>query len=311
MSASAGKALLLDSIDVSRKPRDDEIDVYGVTHKGNVRVENQDHFLLSSIYKHVEILSTSLSDLQRRPLGDERVAFLAMVADGVGGGEGGEEASATALQNALQHVVKSMDCYYRSDASETAFINALQETAEACHRAVLARAREEGVEGTMATTLTLWFGVWPWYYLLQVGDSRYYLWRDGVLTQVSRDQTIAEELVEKGVFTRAVASRSQFAHVLSSSIGGDQTMPVVTRLKADWHNVHLLCSDGLTKHVSDERIAERLANWTTARETAGLLLQDALDGGGTDNITIILGRVNPLERRHDTLDAGQGTRETD
>jgi serine/threonine protein phosphatase PrpC len=234
-----------------------------------------------------------------------------MVADGVGGGEGGEEASATALQNALQYVVKSMDCYYRSDASETAFINALQETAEACHRAVLARAREEGVEGTMATTLTLWFGVWPWYYLLQVGDSRYYLWRDGVLTQVSRDQTIAEELVEKGVFTRAVASRSQFAHVLSSSIGGDQTMPVVTRLKADWHNVHLLCSDGLTKHVSDERIAERLANWTTARETAGLLLQDALDGGGTDNITIILGRVNPLERRHDTLDAGQGTRETD
>ena len=311
MSASAGKALLLDSIDVSRKPRDDEIDVYGVTHKGNVRVENQDHFLLSSIYKHVEILSTSLSDLQRRPLGDERVSFLAMVADGVGGGEGGEEASATALQNALQYVVKSMDCYYRSDAGETAFINALQETAEACHRAVLARAREEGVEGTMATTLTLWFGVWPWYYLLQVGDSRYYLWRDGVLTQVSRDQTIAEELVEKGVFTRAVASRSQFAHVLSSSIGGDQTMPVVTRLKADWHNVHLLCSDGLTKHVSDERIAERLANWTTARETAGLLLQDALDGGGTDNITIILGRVNPLERRHDTLDAGQGTRETD
>jgi len=311
MSASAGKALLLDSIDVSRKPRDDEIDVYGVTHKGNVRAENQDHFLLSSIYKHVEILSTSLSDLQRRPLGDERVAFLAMVADGVGGGEGGEEASATALQNALQYVVKSMDCYYRSDAGETAFINALQETAEACHRAVVARAREEGVEGTMATTLTLWFGVWPWYYLLQVGDSRYYLWRDGVLTQVSRDQTIAEELVEKGVFTRAVASRSQFAHVLSSSIGGDQTMPVVTRLKADWNNVHLLCSDGLTKHVSDERIAERLANWTTARETAELLLQDALDGGGTDNITIILGRVNPRDRRHDTHDVGHGTRETD
>jgi PPM family protein phosphatase len=295
MSASAGKTLLVDSIDPGRKPRDDEIDVYGLTHKGNVRVENQDHFLLSSIHKHVEILSTSLSERQLLPLGDERVAFLAMVADGVGGGEGGEEASATALQNALQYVVKSMDCYYRSDASETAFIDALQETAEACHRAVVARAREEGVEGTMATTLTLWFGVWPWYYLLQVGDSRYYLWRDGVLTQVTRDQTIAEELVQKGVFTRAVASRSQFAHVLSSAIGGEQTMPVVTRLRADWHNVHLLCSDGLTKHVSDERIADRLANMTTARETAELLLQDALDGGGTDNITIILGRVNPRD----------------
>jgi len=85
------------------------------------------------------------------------------------------------------------------------------------------------------------------------------------------------------------------AHVLSSAIGGEQTMPVVTRLRADWHNVHLLCSDGLTKHVSDERIAERLANWTTARETAERLLQDALDGGGTDNITIILGRVKPRD----------------
>jgi protein phosphatase len=295
MSATAGKSLI-DSIDANRKPRDDEIDVYGLTHTGKVRAENQDHFLLSSIHKHVQVIGTSLSERQLRPFGDERVAFLAMVADGVGGGEGGEEASATALQNALEYVVGGMDCYYRSDANEQAFIAELQNTAEACHRAVIARAREEGVEGTMATTLTLWFGVWPWYYLLQVGDSRYYLWREGVLTQVSRDQTIAEELVQKGVFTRAIASRSQFAHVLSSSIGGEQTMPVVTRLRADWNNVHLLCSDGLTKHVSDEQIAHRLANMTTARETAELLLQDALDGGGTDNITIILGRAFPKPR---------------
>ncbi|HEY6829897.1 MAG TPA: protein phosphatase 2C domain-containing protein [Gemmatimonadaceae bacterium] len=294
MSATVGKSLL-DSIDVSRKPRDDEIDVYGITHRGKVREENQDHFLLSSIHKHVEILSTSLTGRQLLPLADERVAFLAMVADGVGGGEGGEEASATALQNALQYVVKSMDCYYRSDATEVAFIDALQETAEACHRAVVARAREEGVEGTMATTLTLWFGVWPWYYLLQVGDSRYYLWREGVLTQVSRDQTIAEELVQKGVFTRAIANRSQFAHVLSSSIGGELTMPAVTRLRADWHNVHLLCSDGLTKHVSDDQIAQRLATMTSARQCAEQLLQDALDGGGTDNITIVVGRVIPKD----------------
>ena len=294
MSATVGKSLV-DSIDVSRKPRDDEIDVHGLTHPGKVRAENQDHFLLSSVHKHVEILSTSLTGRQLSPLGDERVVFLAMVADGVGGGEGGEEASATAVQNALQYVVKGMDCYYRSDSTEEAFIAELQKTADACHRAVVARAREEGVEGTMATTLTLWMGVWPWYYLMQVGDSRYYLWRNGVLTQVSRDQTIAEELVQKGVFTRAIASRSQFAHVLSSSIGGDQTMPVVTKLKADWHNVHLLCSDGLTKHVSDDQIAQRLATMTSARQCAEQLLQDALDGGGTDNVTIIVGRAVPKD----------------
>ena len=295
MSASVGKASLIESIDVSRKPRDDEIDVYGLTHAGKVREENQDHFLLSSIHKHVEIISTSLSGHQCIPLADERVAFLAMVADGVGGGEGGEEASATAVQNALHYVVGSMDCYYRSDANEQTFTAELQKAAEACHHAVIARAREEGVEGTMATTLTLWMGVWPWYYLLQVGDSRYYLYREGTLTQVTRDQTIAQELLDQGIFTRAVAERSQFKNVLSSAIGGEASLPVITRLRADWDNVHLLCTDGLTKHVSDERIAERLRTMTSAKDACEQLLQDALDGGGSDNITIIVGRATARE----------------
>ena len=155
-----------------------------------------------------------------------------MVADGVGGGEGGAEASATALENAMEYMVGSMDCYYRSDSSEDEFIDALQDAATECHRrGARSRARSQNVEGRMATTLTLWMSVWPCDLLLQVGDSRYYLWRAGVLTQISRDQTIAQELVDKGVFTRADAARSGFANVLSSSIGGEQTAPVVTRVR--------------------------------------------------------------------------------
>jgi len=72
-------------------------------------------------------------------------------------------------------------------------------------------------------------------------------------------------------------------------------MPVVTRLRHDWGDVHLVCSDGLTKHVSDERIAERLAAMTSARQVCEQLLQDALDGGGTDNVTIVVGRPVPKE----------------
>jgi protein phosphatase len=138
-------------------------------------------------------------------------------------------------------------------------------------------------------------GVWPWYYLLQVGDSRYYLFRDGELTQVSRDQTLVQDLVDQGVFTRAVGQRSPLAHVLSSAIGGQETMPVVTRLRADWRYVHLMCTDGLTKHVSDERIAERLAAMTSAKQVCEQLLQDALDGGGTDNVTVVVGRAVPKD----------------
>ena len=88
-----------------------------------------------------------------------------------------------------------------------------------------------------------------------------------------------------------MAAASPFAHILSSAIGGGQTAPAVTRLRNDWADTHLLCSDGLTKHVSDARIAERLATMTSARQACEGLLQDALDGGGTDNITIIVGRV--------------------
>jgi serine/threonine protein phosphatase PrpC len=145
----------------------------------------------------------------------------------------------------------------------------------------------------MATTLTLWMGVWPWYYLVQVGDSRYYLYRDGKLTQVTRDQTIAQDLLDQGVFTRAMAARSQYSNVLSSALGGDTAAPVVTRMRADWNNVHLLCTDGLTRHVSDERIAERLAAMTSAKSVCEQLVQDALDGGGSDNVSIIVGRVVP------------------
>jgi len=276
-----------------RKPRDDELDVYGLTHVGKARKTNQDHFLLATVHKRVQVHLTSLTDQQRLPFGDERLAVVAMIADGVGGGEGGERASATALEIATEYVTTSMNCYYNADSAEATFIDALQEAAMRCHGAVVERAKAEGVTRSMATTLTLWMGVWPWYYLLQVGDSRYYLYREGTLSQVSRDQTLAQDLVDQGVFTRTVGERSRFAHVLSSAIGGEHTMPVVTRLKSEWHIVHLLCSDGLTKHVSDERIAERLASMTSAKQVCEQLLEDALEGGGSDNITMIIGRAVP------------------
>ena len=279
----------------SRKPRDDEIDVYGMTHAGRVRSENQDHFLLATVHKRVNVLATNLGSQQGLPLGDQRVAFLAMVADGVGGVEGGAEASATALESVMQYVNDSMSCLYDREVAEATFTQSLQECAIRSHEAILARAAEHEEHGSMATTLTLFMGVWPAYYLLQLGDSRYYLWREERLTQVTRDQTLANDLVDSGVLTRAQAPHTQFAHVLSSALGAGTAEPVVTRLRAEWDNIHLLCSDGLTKHVSDERIAHRLSTMTSAKQVCEQLVQDALDEGGSDNITIIVGRQVPKD----------------
>jgi serine/threonine protein phosphatase PrpC len=274
-----------------RKPRDEEIDVWGLTHRGKVRATNEDHFLLGSLRKHLDILATSLPEAEQLLASDDRAAFIAVVADGVGGQLAGEEASRVALEEVTQYVTQSALCYYQSNVQADEFVDVLQQAAMRSHARVLERSREDSDLRGMATTLTLWIGVWPWAYLLQVGDSRYYLYRHGVLTQVTRDQTMAQEFIDQGVMTRSAALASPWANVLSSSLGGEQTAPVVTRLPAGWENTHLLCSDGLTKHVPDARIAERLAGMTSARDACEKLLQDALDGGGTDNITIIVGRA--------------------
>jgi protein phosphatase len=280
----------------ARKPRDDEMDTFGISHPGKVREENQDHFLMATIHRRIHVVNTNLDDVARRlPAEEQRLAYLAMVADGVGGGTGGSEASATALEAMIRYVEDSVTVYYGARADETEFTELLQAAAMRAHEAVRARRDAAGVTGTMATTLTMYIGVWPTYYVLQVGDSRYYVWRDGVLRQLTRDQTMAQDLFDSGVFTRADVERTPLAHVLSSAIGSDTTMPVVTRLASDWHNVHLICSDGLTKHVSDARIAEVLGSMTSAKQACEQLLQDALDGGGTDNITIIVGRVVPRD----------------
>ena len=102
---------------------------------------------------------------------------------------------------------------------------------------------------------------------------------------------MAQELVDQGVLTRAEAPRTRWAHVLSSAIGGHQTAPVVTRVESVWNQVILLCSDGLTKHVPDDRIAERLRAMTSAKQVCEALLDDALADGGSDNIAIIVGRA--------------------
>lgn len=278
-----------------RKPRDDEIDRYGLTHQGLVRKTNQDHFVLAAVHRTVRVLQTSLSEQERLPFGEERLAMLAMIADGVGGGAGGERASRLALETASQYVISSLHAFQNAGAEDESFTNALQDAAMVTHAAVVERAKTMPEIRSMATTLTLWLGMWPWYYILQVGDSRYYLYRDGKLTQLTRDQTVAQDLVDQGVLKRADAENSRFAHVLSSAIGGSETRPVVSRLRADWRNVHLMCSDGLTKHVSDEQIAHRLATMTSSKQACEALLQDALDGGGSDNITIIVGRAVPRD----------------
>jgi len=279
------------------RPQFSNIDLWGLTHVGKVREENQDHYFMGSLARGVAVDGTSIDIEGRRVLHVDRLASLGIVADGVGGYGGGEEAAQRAVRDLVSSVSQFFhDAEYRESEDPDIFSRLLHDAALAVHESLLKKAEGEGGERRFATTLTLFLGLWPHAYLLQVGDSRCYLYRDGTLTQITRDQTMAQELVDAGALTQNVAQRSRWADVLSSAMGGSEAAPVVTRVTRDWGSVLLLCSDGLTKHVSDERIQERLASMTSAREVAEKLLQDALDGGGTDNITIVVGRtVKPEE----------------
>jgi protein phosphatase len=275
-----------------RKPLDDEIDLYGLTHKGLVRPSNQDHFLIGQLRQRFHVKQSSLPDLTELPVAEERLASMMMVADGVGGGQKGETASRLALEELTQYITESVRCYYSAESGDADFTRALEAGARKSHEVVIEHGASDPDYQGMATTLTLWIGVWPWCYLLQVGDSRYYQFRDDKLIQVSRDQTMAQELLDSGVFAKSLAAgNSPLSNMLSSSIGGHQTAPVVKRLPISWSTIHMLCSDGLTKHVPDARITERLGAMKSARQVCEDLLQDALDAGGTDNITITIGRL--------------------
>jgi serine/threonine protein phosphatase PrpC len=273
------------------KPLDEELDFCGMTHPGKVRPQNEDHFLLCTLHKTMKVSSTSLPNPELLELPSQRLASFSMVADGVGGKAGGETASRAALEAMASYVTNAMECFYRADSrQEEVFLAALREAALKAHEAVKQRAAApDGVAG-MATTLTLAIGVWPMMFIVQVGDSRCYRLRGGELEQLTRDQTVAQDLVDQGVMPRANVYRSPFAHVLSSSLGGN-TQPVVSSSEIARGDVNFLCTDGLTKHVSDEQIRERLRTATSSEQACKALIQDALDGGGTDNITVVVLRV--------------------
>lgn len=274
------------------RPRDRELDLFGVTHPGKVRRENQDHFLLCTVHPQVVIHGTSLPEPDLLPLRGERLATILLVADGVGGGTAGGEASRITVETITRYVSSTLRGYHAAAwAADQAFLDALRTAALEAHVAVRTEAAGRPDARTMATTLTLAIAVWPRLYVMQVGDSRCYLYRDDVLQQVTRDQTVAQGLVDRGALAPEQVADSPFSHVLSSAIGGNEAAPEVRRLDLSRGSVALLCSDGLTAHVSNDEIAAQIRTMESSEQLCRALLAMALERGGSDNVTVLVGRV--------------------
>jgi serine/threonine protein phosphatase PrpC len=286
--------------EVVRRPRDNEIDVKGLTHPGKVRSTNQDHFLIASLHKRLKVHATSLPHAEKLRFRGERLAFMTLVADGVGGHQAGEEASRLALEKVAKFITESTECYYTHDPDqEQHFLELLHRSVMKCHDAIAEEAKSDPSLHGMATTLTLVIGSWPWAYVVQVGDSRCYLLHDGELAQLTRDQTVAQDLLDEGIISDDEARKTAWANVLSSAIGDGKACPVTTRAVMNWGDRILICSDGLTRHVSDERIKEILLTTPDSKASCEALVQDALDGGGEDNITVVVGRADARSEPRD------------
>lgn len=276
-----------------QRPRDHELDMFGLTHPGRVRTENQDQFLLCTVHPQVVLHGSSLPEPNKIAMRGERLASILLVADGVGGSAAGSRASQLATEAVTRYVASSLRSYHAPGvSSESQFVQTLHAAALQAHDMVRAESLTEPAVAGMATTLCLAIVIWPWLYVVQVGDSRCYFFQDGRLQQVTRDQTFAQDLIEQGILSREDARSSPLHHVLSSAIGANAALPEITRVDVRKRScVVLLCTDGLTKHVSDAEIAQHLAKMESSEQACRGLLQLALDRGGSDNVTIVVGRA--------------------
>lgn len=277
----------------SERPRDHQLDLYGMTHTGRVRSENQDHFLLGTVHPQVVLHGTSLPRPEQLPTRGQRMATVMLVADGVGGGSQGGQASQLAVEAIMRYVSSTMECCHAVVSGREEDLTAALRTAAAqAHAAVQSKAASLALPQVMATTLTLAVAVWPWAYVVQVGDSRCYHFSQGELRQVTRDQTVAQDLVDMGVLPPNRAATSPYRNVLARAIGAAEATPEVHRLDIRERGcVVFLCSDGLTKHVSDSEIADHLRTMTSSDQVCHALVELVLERGGSDNVTVIAGRA--------------------
>jgi PPM family protein phosphatase len=228
---------------------------YGASHTGYKRIRNEDRYLI-------------------KLLQNDR-AILLGVADGMGGEPGGD-ISAQMVTDILQE--------YQPSPNPTE--KDLADILEKAGKKIQCRAQKEiGLEG-MGTTATLALVAHDMAYWSHVGDSRLYLYRDGRLTQITSDHVFIQELIDDGTLSKLDAERHPLRNMLDQCVGCMDMAPDSGRFPLLPGDKLLLCSDGLTRQVLDDKIKEVLEN-DDARTITELLVEKALEAGGRDNVTVV------------------------
>lgn len=275
-----------------------KMECHCLSDAGKVREVNEDQFLFADLNKSMLIHQTSLSMDDHTRLMGESQGQLLVVADGMGGHAAGQQASRIAIDAMVRHVLNTLPWFLRLQASrEDDLAEDLKAAMERCQERIEAEAEANPQRRKMGTTLTMAYIVWPRLYVVHAGDSRCYLRRQGKLAQITTDHTLAQQMVVKGVLQPEEAGKSQWSHVLWNCLGGGthELRPEVRKATLQVGDTLLLCTDGLTNGVSDDRLAELLGQDSSAAEACRRLVAAANDAGGRDNVTVVVARFRSQE----------------
>lgn len=268
-------------------------DFGAVSHPGLVRTKNEDHFFVAqAVREHRLLLSNLPEDHIPVPMGDE--GYVMIVADGMGGMAAGEVASRQAIATGLKLIQNSPKWGFKINKKEAReLFERVNRHLQEIDRTLTEQSYTDRRLFGMGTTLTAAYSVGVDLFVIHVGDSRAYLFRNGQLRQLTRDHTLAQAMADAGMIAPAEVRYHKRRNVLTNFLGGHKG-----KVKGDvrWLRLAdadrlLVCTDGLTEMV-DDAIAEILRRHHEPPEAAQALLNETLRRGGHDNVTIVLARYH-------------------
>jgi len=247
-----------------------DFEIYGGSDTGLIRENNEDS-IGYELYNNAEIA-------------------LAIVADGVGGYEGGEVASDIAVEFIKESVRKAV-LLAKSGAgySELWMQQVLLNSFEEANQQIIHQQTLNKKLIKMASTVVALMCRESQLVLSHYGDSRCYMWRNNQLTQLTKDHSIAQQMLDDGVLTKENYRMSPYHHIISHALGLEKIVDAETlQYQIEDKDVFLLCSDGLTNCLEDETIAEIIKSHTDIQLCVEELISRANDAGGVDNISVVL-----------------------
>ena len=235
--------------------------IYSATDVGQKRKMNQDYVFVSE-----------------GPVGN--LPNLFTVADGMGGHNAGDYASS--------HAVRILVDEIREDADYNP-VKVIRHAIEAANTEIRNRAQEDENLRGMGTTMVVATIVDQYAYVANVGDSRLYVIQDGI-RQVTRDHSLVQEMVRMGEISEAEARNHPDKNIITRALGAEKTVDVdFFDLKLEKGCTILMCSDGLSNMVEDEKIQEIISDPEADIDQKGSpLLREANQNGGKDNIAVVL-----------------------